>query len=65
MTYVRHCTQPSLAGLLSQLAHAPALTCRAIFTRPFGAYIIVVAILDLTFYFACRGVAIGVSAPPR
>jgi hypothetical protein len=34
MTYVRHCTQPSLAGLLTQLAHAPALTCRAIFTRP-------------------------------
>jgi len=35
MTYVRHCTQPSLAGLLTQTARVPALTCRAIFTRPF------------------------------
>jgi hypothetical protein len=34
MTYVRHCIQPSLPGLLTQLGHAPALTCRAIFTRP-------------------------------
>jgi hypothetical protein len=34
MTYVRDCTQPSLAGLFTQLVHVPALTCRAILTRP-------------------------------